>query len=95
MYILEVTYTAPIEKIDEQLIPHRSYLDLHYSKGNLICSGPQNPRTGGLIITSFKKREEVDSFISGDPFHVFSLAVYRVIEFDPIKSDDRFKVFIN
>lgn len=95
MFILELTYTAAIEKIDEQLIPHRSYLDLHYSKGNLICSGPQNPRTGGIIMTTFKSREEVDVFIAADPFQVFALADYRVIEFAPIKFDERFKPFIN
>ena len=94
MFLIEVTYKKPIEIIDQFLTVHRDFLETHYKKGNLICSGPQNPRTGGIIFTRFKNKSEVLEFTQQDPFHKEGLADYRIIQFDPVKFDPNFKFFI-
>jgi len=95
MILIEVTYKKPIEVVDQFLMAHRNYLETHYQKGNLICSGAQNPRTGGIILTRFKTKAEAEAFAKADPFHVEGIGEYRIIQFDPVKYDPQFKVYIS
>lgn len=46
MFVLILTYKAPIEKVLELLDAHRCYLDKYYATGNFLASGPQVPREG-------------------------------------------------
>ncbi len=43
MFIVLLTYTKPLELIEEQLIAHRSFLQTLYDQDALIASGPQVP----------------------------------------------------
>jgi uncharacterized protein YciI len=94
MYLIQVTYTKPISEIDKHLSNHRSFLDKYYASGNLICSGPRNPRTGGIILCNFKNVDEVWDFIHQDPYYTNEIASYEVIEFNPIKFAKEFEPFI-
>ena len=94
MFLVEVTYKKSISEVDRMLVAHRNYLESHYQRGNLIFSGPQNPRIGGMILTRFKNRAEVEDFTRLDPFCLEGIASYRIIEFDPVKHDSQFKVFL-
>lgn len=51
MFIVELTYLASIEQIDQYLTEHRIFLDKGYANNYFIASGPLNPRTGGIIIS--------------------------------------------
>ena len=95
MFLIQVTYTKPIDEIDNHLIAHRAFLDKYYTSNNLICSGPRNPRTGGIILCNFTSVEEVWSFIHQDPFYIHGIASYEVIEFNPVKFAEGFKPFIS
>ena len=85
MFVLRLTYKASLNEIDHYLKAHRDYLDYHYKQGNLIASGPMNPRKGGIIIAAMKQREAIDAFIQQDPFYLAELADYEIIDFLPIK----------
>jgi uncharacterized protein YciI len=85
MFIIEISYTAELSVIDEYLAEHRDYLEMHYTTGQLLCSGPKNPRNGGIVIGLFKTRDEVDHFILNDPFNKQQAAKYTVSEFIPVK----------
>ncbi len=50
MFIAILTYIKPLEEVDSFLQAHRDYLSEHYSAGDFIASGPQNPRVGGVIM---------------------------------------------
>ena len=45
MFVLILTYKAPIEKVIELLEAHCCYLDKYYAAGIFLASGPQVPRT--------------------------------------------------
>ena len=49
MFVLILTYKAPIEKVIELLEAHCCYLDKYYAAGIFLASGPQVPRTGGVF----------------------------------------------
>lgn len=84
MFVLILTYKAPIEKVIELLDAHRTYLDKHYAAGHFIASGPQVPRKGGVILCKADSREEVEEIIKEDPFN--AVADYQIIEFEVNKS---------
>lgn len=94
MFLIQVTYTKPIEVIDKHLAEHRSFLDKFYASGNLICSGPQNPRVGGIIICNFSSVDEAKNFTHQDPFFINKIASYEITEFNPVKYAKDFENFV-
>lgn len=84
-FIIEITYTASLDKIDETLPEHRAFLQTGYDKGWLLMSGPQNPRTGGIIVARAPSLEELQNLFTNDPYQVKGQATYRFIEFNPVK----------
>jgi len=94
MFIVLVTYTKEIELIDQHLVAHRAFLDACYQKNYLIASGPQNPRTGGVLISQLTSQETLEQALQNDPFHIEKLASYQIIEFSPVKYHPNFSTFI-
>ena len=93
MFVLILTYKAPIEKVLELLDAHCCFLDKYYTAGNFLASGPQIPRTGGTILCRAKNRQEVEEIIKEDPFN--EIVDYQIIEFEPNKSIEGFKELLN
>ncbi|MDE6288743.1 MAG: YciI family protein [Muribaculaceae bacterium] len=88
MFIAIVTYKKPLEEVDRYLQAHRDFLDEHYAAGDLITSGPQTPRVGGVIIIKAENRSAVDAIIAQDPFNINEIADYQIVEFTPTKFCD-------
>jgi len=84
-FVIESTYLAGIEKIDEKLVAHRTHLETGFRSGMLLASGPQVPRTGGMILARAKDKAEVEAFLARDPFALAGISRYRVVEFQPVK----------
>lgn len=80
MFIIELTYKVPIEKIEEYLAAHVSFLDKYYASGNFMASGRKVPRDGGFILAKAPDKKTVESIISQDPFYIHGFADYRIIE---------------
>ena len=95
MFILLLKYIKPLEEVDKSLAPHRIYLEKYYSLNKFICSGRQNPRTGGVILCTSKDINEVKEIIKDDPFYDKRIAEYEIIEFQPTKYIDEFKHLIS
>jgi len=84
-FVIEISYTAPLTEIDRVLLKHREFLQTGYDQKRLLLSGPQNPRTGGVLIARGESLEEVKQFFANDPYQLEKLANYRFIEFTPVK----------
>ncbi len=84
LFIINVIYTADMDKIESILSNHREYLKNGYDSGFLLASGPQNPRVGGMIIGKFDTLESAKKFTQKDPFYLNNVARYEIIEFSPI-----------
>ena len=85
MFIIQLNYKKSIDIVDQYLAEHRLFLDECYKKNYFIASGPKNPRTGGIIISMLKDRNQLDEILKHDPFYIHELADYEYIEFTPIK----------
>lgn len=80
MFIVSLTYTAPLEQVDEYIPEHVAYLDKHYQLGHFQLSGRKEPRTGGVILATLESRQALDFILEQDPFHREGLAQYEVTE---------------
>lgn len=94
MFVIIVSYLKPIEEVDKFLLEHRAFLELGYQKNYFIASGPQNPRTGGIILSQLKNKNELESILSQDPFSRENIANYNIIEFEPVKYHQDFATFV-
>lgn len=81
MFVIELTYKAPLADIDARMRAHVAFLKKYYAAGNFLISGRQVPRTGGIIIALADSREQIESIMAEDPFCKHGLADVRVIEF--------------
>lgn len=84
-FLVDVTYKAPMETVDAVLPRHREFLAKGYNAGSLLMSGPQNPRTGGLIIARAESLEAVQAFFAQDPYALEHVGEYRFVEFEPVR----------
>jgi uncharacterized protein YciI len=85
MFIVLLDYVQPLSAIETHLEAHRRFLDHHYATGRFLASGPQSPRTGGVILAKGSSRKELDEVLAEDPFYREQIASYRIVEFEPSK----------
>lgn len=85
MFIVLLTYRKPLSDVEAHLAEHRRFLDRHYAGSRFVASGPQVPRTGGVILVKGLSRADLDSVLAEDPFYREGVATYQVVEFDPIR----------
>lgn len=85
VWLLVVTYTAPLERIDALLPAHVRFLDRFYASGEFLASGPRSPRNGGVIVAHAPGRDHLDDIVAADPFVQAGAATYSIVGFAPTR----------
>ncbi|MCU7492569.1 MAG: hypothetical protein HF300_09670 [Ignavibacteria bacterium] len=93
-FVCEIIYKAPLDQIEAATLEHRTFLRTGYDKGFILLSGPQVPRTGGIVIVKGESMEEVAEFFSNDPYKKKGLAEHTFIEFSPKNYQDFVKGWV-
>jgi len=83
MFVAVLTYKVPIEEVEKHLNEHVEFLKEQYEAGNFIASGRKVPRTGGVILSNMKNKNELEQVLAQDPFNINKVADYEIIEFVP------------
>lgn len=94
MFIVILEYEKSIEEVMNHLNDHIVFLEKYYDINKFICSGRQEPRTGGIIICNGKDKDEIISIMKEDPFYKNNIAKYEIIEFIPTNYAEDFKKFV-
>lgn len=94
MFIIILNYKKSLADIERYLAEHRAFLDSGYRDNLFVASGPKNPRTGGIIISQLKNREQLENILKQDPFNINDVADYEIIEFSPTKYHTDFTSFV-
>ncbi|MFD6968439.1 YciI family protein [Streptomyces sp. NPDC059979] len=81
MFVMELTYTAPVEDVEDEMDAHIAWLDGYYASGVFLASGRKVPRDGGVILAGGVSRAEVERIAAEDPFTVAGVCSYRITEF--------------
>jgi len=86
MFVVTISYTAPMDQIDTRRAEHRDWLDTHIRSGLFLVTGPMIPRTGGVLVASGRiNRDDLNALLSHDPFQLHGLADYSIVEFEANK----------
>ena len=88
MFILSLTYTAPMEQVDALLDDHLAWIRANHATGRFLAWGRKVPRTGGMIFVQADDRKEAEAIASADPFVVGGVATVEVIEFVATYADE-------
>lgn len=86
MFVVIITYTEPLERVQEFVPEHRAWLDRCYEAGELLASGPQSPWVGGVLLAKAEDRAALEAVLAGDPFKKAGVATYELVEFTLTKS---------
>jgi uncharacterized protein YciI len=86
MFVLELSYTAPLDAVDAVLPAHVNWLNEQYEKGLFLASGRKNPRDGGVILAVAEDRSLIEEVTAGDPFVTAGVCAYRITEFIATKT---------
>ncbi len=81
MFVIELTYKAPLAEIDRSMAAHVRFLKKYYASGHFLVSGRKIPRDGGVILAVGEDRQRIDTIVNEDPFVRRGLAAYRIVEF--------------
>ena len=81
MFVIELTYKAPLTKIDAHMAAHVAFLKKYYAAGNFLVSGRQMPRVGGIILAVGESPQHIAAIMEEDPFCRHGLADVRIVEF--------------
>ena len=95
LFIVIVRYIVDSSEIDAHLENHIKFLDSNYKNGTFIASGPQVPKTGGIIIAKSDSRLSLETILNNDPFAVSHLGEYQIYEFIPMFHTPEFKIMLD
>ncbi|UVC07676.1 GTP cyclohydrolase [Rhizobium sp. TH2] len=79
MFILSLTYIAPLEDADKHMDAHMAWVREGYDGNFFLASGRKIPRTGGVILAR-GQREMIEDMCAADPFVIHKIAEYEIIE---------------
>jgi uncharacterized protein YciI len=94
MFVINLHYTASLEKIDALMKEHMVFVKKAYAENIFIASGRKVPRTGGIILATGKSKDEFEALMFQDPFVAKGLAEFSIIEFQTSQAHPDFKKLI-
>lgn len=81
MFVLELTYTVPMEQVQPLVDGHMAWVREHREAGVFLMSGRKVPRDGGVILALGDDRAAMEELVATDPFSVAGVCEYRVTQF--------------
>ncbi|MGP3999790.1 YciI family protein [Streptomyces sp. 8N706] len=81
MFLLELSYTAPVDEVDALRASHLEWVNEQYEAGVFMVSGPKKPRDGGVILAVGDDRDRIEAIVASDPFVQEEVCGYRITEF--------------
>lgn len=95
IFVVVLRYLVGIETIDAIRPAHVNFLKKYYKEGMFFASGPQTPRTGGIILAHAQDRQALMDILHQDPFYIENCAEFQVFEFTPANFSESFGQFID
>ncbi|MDY3369498.1 YciI family protein [Zhenhengia yiwuensis] len=82
-FIIEGTIKNADLMNDDIMKEHMAYTQKAMDKGFILMSGLKSDMSGGLFIMKSESIEEVEVYLSNEPFKVYGIQDYKVIEVSP------------
>ncbi|GHF46219.1 uncharacterized protein YciI [Amycolatopsis bartoniae] len=81
MFVVLLTYTAPLEEVDYALPDYAKWLEKHFAAGEFLAAGRRDSREGCVILTRSMSRAKLEAILCVNPFVLGHLATFEIIEF--------------
>ena len=81
-HVLTLTYTQPLDVVDQTRPAHLEWLQREIDAGRLLVSGRQESGQGGVLITADIDPAAVDELIANDPYKIAGLVRYERLGFN-------------
>ena len=91
-FVLEGEYLVPFEELAPLIPQHRAFLQKGYEAGHFLCSGPQIPARGGVLLARAASREQLVELLADEPFtRAGKMRFSRITEFSPVQHQPMLK----
>ncbi|MFE2169813.1 YciI family protein [Streptomyces sp. NPDC059447] len=84
MFVVTVTYTAPLDEVDRWRPAHGDWLKQLISRQLLLVAGRRIPLVGGVYLVPRMASGELDALLATDPYVLNGVATHSVVEFTPL-----------
>ncbi|MCV7194816.1 YciI family protein [Mycolicibacterium brumae] len=81
-HVLTITYTQPIEVVDQTRPAHIDWVKAQIDAGKLLLAGRQETGAGGILVTSDIEPADVEAMIATDPYLLAGVAEYDRVGFN-------------
>ena len=81
-------YRQSLESALPHVEEHRAYLRERHAVGELVISGPFEPRTGGCLLLCVADMDRARQLVADDPFVRRELTEYALQEWRPVIGTD-------
>lgn len=84
MFLVTVTYTAPLDEVDRWRPAHGDWLNQLMSQQLLLVVGRRVPLVGGVYLVPEMPAAELDRLLATDPYVLNGVATHSVVAFTPL-----------
>ncbi|MGW5782316.1 YciI family protein [Streptomyces sp. NPDC003863] len=84
MFVVTVTYTVPLNEVDQWRPAHGDWLNQLIAQRLLLVAGRRMPLVGGVYLAAAMSVEELDRLLATDPYIINDVATHSVVEFTPL-----------
>ncbi len=90
IYAILLTYTRPIEEVNQHLEPHKAWLVENVRQGRVIFAGPLESKTGGMVLACCADRDALEAMMAQDAFILHKVASYEAVACVPALASAEF-----
>ncbi|MFE7602324.1 YciI family protein [Streptomyces sp. NPDC057494] len=84
MFIVTVSYTAPLDEVNQWRRAHGEWLTDLVARQLLLMAGRRPEWVGGVYLVPGMPSEEIDRLLATDPYLLNGVAEHQVVEFTPL-----------
>lgn len=95
LFVVDLTYTAPLADIDAHMPAHMKFLKRHYEQNTFLASSRKIPRSGGIILAISKDKQTLEAIMGEDPFCQHKLASVTITEFQTSQAHPTMKILLD
>jgi uncharacterized protein YciI len=92
IFSVTLTYTRPIEEVNQHLDTHKAWLAGNLRHGHVILAGPLEGGGGGLVLAVCEDRAELEAMMAQDSFIANEVASYQAWACTPALASIQFPV---
>lgn len=82
MYLLNVSYSQPLAKVEPHVPGHSAWVKRHVEDGTFLFAGPKKSGLGGVILIKSIPRTDLQKLLSEDSYARAEVVDYEILDFD-------------